>query len=367
MFFLTATKYSLGSQYRIFDEKRRIARLPGPPYLFMDRITSIEPEQWILKPGGWIEAEYDIPSDAWYFRANRSHSMPFAVLLETALQPCGWLAAYMGSALKSGKDLKFRNLGGNAVLHGEIFPDSGTLTMRVRAKKISEAGNMIIEEFEMQLLRAGKVIYEGETVFGFFSDEALSKQVGIRSIDKEIYKPTDEESGSSISHIFSDEPPLDPYDVFSSDSVRLAMPSKALRMIDSVKYIKNGGPCGLGHIHAEKKIDPSEWFFDAHFYQDPVCPGSLGIESFLQTMKFIAMKKWEHLAESHRFSLLTGQPHKWIYRGQILRNNKTVEIETYVNETGEEPVPFIKADGYLKVDGLYIYKMNNFGLKLVPV
>ena len=27
--------------------------------------------------------------------------MPFAVLLEVALQPCGWLAAYMGSALTS--------------------------------------------------------------------------------------------------------------------------------------------------------------------------------------------------------------------------------------------------------------------------
>ena len=113
---------AFGDKYKVFDSKRRIARLPGPPYLFMDRITSVEPEPWILKPGGWIEAEYDIPPDAWYFRANRSLSMPFAVLLETALQPCGWLAAYMGSALKSHKDLRFRNLGGNAVLHGETLP-----------------------------------------------------------------------------------------------------------------------------------------------------------------------------------------------------------------------------------------------------
>jgi 3-hydroxymyristoyl/3-hydroxydecanoyl-(acyl carrier protein) dehydratase len=147
----------------------------------------------------------------------------------------------------------------------------------------------------------------------------------------------------------------------------MAMPSKALRMIDSVKYMEKGGPSGLGYIRAEKKIDPSEWFFDAHFYQDPVCPGSLGIESFIQTIKFIALKRWKHLAKSHRFTPLTEMPHEWLYRGQILRSNKKAEIETYVTEIGDEPSPYIKADGYLKVDGLYIYKMKNFGLKLIPI
>ncbi|RPH50128.1 MAG: type I polyketide synthase [Desulfobacteraceae bacterium] len=358
---------AFGDEYRVFDSKRRIARLPGPPYLFMDRITAIEPEPWILKPGGWIEAEYDVPPDAWYFRANRSLSMPFAVLLETALQPCGWLAAYMGSALKSSRDLKFRNLGGNAVLHGEVFPDSGTLTMRARTKKISGAGDMIIEEFEMQVLNAGRIIYEGDTVFGFFSEEALSRQVGIRDIDKKIYKPSPEEIDTGISQIFLDEAPLAPDDTFSDNALQTAMPSKALRMIDSVNYIKNGGPSGLGYILGEKTVDPSEWFFDAHFYQDPVCPGSLGIESFLQTIRFIAMNRWKDLTKSHRFSMLTGLPHNWIYRGQIIRGNKKAVVETYITEIGNEPFPYIKADGYLKVDGIYIYKMNNFGLKLIPI
>ncbi|OQW99070.1 MAG: hypothetical protein BWK74_03020, partial [Desulfobacteraceae bacterium A6] len=359
---------AFGDKYKVFDSKRRIARLPGPPYLFMDRITSVEPEAWVLKPGGWIETEYDIPPDAWYFGADRSLSMPFAVLLETALQPCGWLAAYMGSALKSGKDLKFRNLGGNAVLRKELFSDSGTLTMRARTKKISGAGDMIIEEFDMQVLHAGRIIYEGDTVFGFFSEEALSRQVGIRDINKEIYRPSPEEIDTGISHIFMDEAPLTPDETAAFDhALQMAMPSKALRMIDSVGYAPNGGPLGLGYIHGTKIIDPSEWFFDAHFYQDPVCPGSLGIESFLQTIKFIAMKRWEHLTKSHRFALLTEIPHNWLYRGQILRENKKAEVETYVTEIGNEPFPYIKADGYLKVDGLYIYKMKNFGLKLIPV
>ncbi|MFO7666963.1 MAG: beta-ketoacyl synthase N-terminal-like domain-containing protein [Desulfobacterales bacterium] len=357
---------AFGDKYKIFDSGRRIARLPGPPYLFMDRITSIEHEPWALKPGGWIEAEYDVPNDAWYFKANRSPSMPFAVLLELALQPCGWLAAYMGSALKSSNDLKFRNLGGNAVLHSEIRPDSGTVTMRARAKKISGAGDMIIEEFDMQVLQEDRIIYEGDTVFGFFSDEALSKQVGIRDIDKEIYKLLPKEITTGTSHIFPDEAPLTPDDDAFDNIFQMRMPSKALRMIDSAAYFENGGPNGLGYVHGEKKIDPSEWFFDAHFYQDPVCPGSLGIESFLQTVKFVAMRRWKHLVKSHRFALLTGLPHNWLYRGQIIRENTKIEVETYITEIGDEPFPYIKADGYLKVDGLYIYKMKNFGIKLIP-
>ena len=59
-----------------------------------------------LEDGGRDEAvaEYDVPPDAWYFAADRQERMPFAVLLEVALQPCGWLAAYMGSALTSDGD-----------------------------------------------------------------------------------------------------------------------------------------------------------------------------------------------------------------------------------------------------------------------
>jgi hypothetical protein len=32
------------------------------------------------------------PAQAWYFEQNGAPAMPFAVLMEVALQPCGWLA-----------------------------------------------------------------------------------------------------------------------------------------------------------------------------------------------------------------------------------------------------------------------------------
>ncbi|MBF0226301.1 MAG: type I polyketide synthase [Desulfobacterales bacterium] len=354
-----------GEKYKMFDKERIIARLPGPPYFFMDRVTHVEPEQWVVKAGGWIEAEYKIPKNEWYFKANKLSIMPFCVLLEIALQPCGWLAAYVGSALRSNEDLKFRNLGGNAILYREIIDDETLLTMRCRLTKVSEAGNIIIEEFDMEVLDDKGMIYKGDTTFGFFTKNALSKQVGVRDAAKFIYKPSDDEIKKGINHIFTDEAPLHPYDDNFTKPLAASMPSKALRMIDKIElFVKNGGHCGLGFIRASKKVDPSEWFFKAHFYQDPVCPGSLGIESFIQLIKFMVLERWPNLKESHRFAFAL-KPHNWIYRGQILPSNKNIEVEAWATEIIESPNPFIFASGVLKVDGLCIYKMENFGIGFI--
>ena len=59
------------------------------------------------------------------FPRERPEDMPFAVLLEVALQPCGWLAAYLGSALTSATDLSFRNLGGTATQYEDVTPGRG--------------------------------------------------------------------------------------------------------------------------------------------------------------------------------------------------------------------------------------------------
>ena len=47
------------------------------------------------------------------------------------------------------------------------------------------------------------------------------------------------------------------------------------------------------------------------------------------------------------------------------RGNPTVEAE--VTRVDNEPTPALYADGFLKVDGIYIYQMKHFGLKLVPL
>ena len=147
---------AFGETFRAFDKERFLARLPGPPYLFVDRIVLSEPPAFVLKPGGWIEAEYTVSPSDWYFSADRIGIMPYAVLLEIALQPCGWLAAYAGSALTSPKDLRFRNLGGTGRIHQDVFPETGILTMRCRMTQVSSASDMIIESFDFLWLQRMK-------------------------------------------------------------------------------------------------------------------------------------------------------------------------------------------------------------------
>jgi 3-hydroxymyristoyl/3-hydroxydecanoyl-(acyl carrier protein) dehydratase len=333
----------------------------------MDKVVHIEPEAWVLEPGGWIESEYRVPADEWYLRANRTRSVPFCVVLEIALQPCGWLAAYCGSALKSEKDLRFRNLGGRALLKQNILPDPEPLKIRCRMSKVSEAVDMIIEHFDFQVLRQGKTLYEGNTYFGFFTKEALANQVGIREPGFEPFEPDPEELARGRGVDLPVEAPIFPEDPGRVEAPALSMPARALGMIDKIEvFIPDGGPQGLGFIRGVKTVDPEEWFFRAHFFQDPVCPGSLGIESFLQLFKFAAIHRWPGLTRTHGFEIEEDMSHTWTYRGQVIPTNRVVTVDAMVTHVEETPTPTIRGDGVLKVDGLCIYKMENFGMTLVP-
>jgi 3-hydroxymyristoyl/3-hydroxydecanoyl-(acyl carrier protein) dehydratase/malonyl CoA-acyl carrier protein transacylase len=336
-----------GEPYRIFDSGRKIARLPGPPFQFMDRVTAVRGEPWRMIAGAMAEAQYDLPSEAWFFGADRQPRMPFAVLLETALQPCGWLAAYVGSALTSPVDLSFRNLGGTAVQHRPVTPASGTLTSVATMKKVSTSGGMIIQEFDFRVADRQGVVYEGETMFGFFSKEALGNQVGIR--DAKPYQPAAAEvaRGKGLTY-----PEVAPF------------PDKQLRMIDRIEmFVADGGPHGLGYISGSKDVTPDEWFFKAHFFEDPVTPGSLGLESFIQLLKFAAVERWGWRDGTVLAAVAPGCKHRWLYRGQVVPDNRRVMVSAWITAVDDQQ-RMLTADGFLAVDGKLIYQMNDFTVRL---
>ncbi|MDT8441220.1 MAG: beta-ketoacyl synthase N-terminal-like domain-containing protein [Desulfuromonadales bacterium] len=336
---------AFGAPYRIFDRERKIARLPRPPFQFLDRIVAVSGAPFQLIEGGSCVAEYDVPADAWYFAANRQAEMPFCILLETGLQPCGWLAAYLGSALTSPTDLKFRNLDGNAVQHRPVTPESGTLTTRARITRIARSGGMIIQGYDFEISDRDGPIYSGDTVFGFFSAEALAQQVGVR--DASPYQPDAAEIARGTPFAYPETAPF---------------PEQKLRMLDRIElFVADGGPAGLGFIRGRKVVDPTEWFFDAHFYQDPVCPGSLGLESFLQLLKVVAVQRWGGDAATTLRAVACGERHRWNYRGQVIPENQEVTVEAVITAIDED-ARLLRADGWLAVDGKTIYRMQDFTL-----
>ncbi len=358
-----------GDLYRVFDQgERRIARLPRPPYQFLDRISAVEGEPFVMQAGASATAHFDVRPDHWYFGSNRQREMPFSVLLEVALQPCGWLAAYVGSALTSEDDLRFRNLGGDAIQLARLTAAADVITTRVNLTGVSASGGMVIQHYTVALdsERVGP-LYEGSTYFGFFSDQSLADQVGIR--DAPIHEPTLAERDRGGSLVMPHTPPF---------------PEPWFRMVNQIDLlVADGGPCGLGWVHGSIAVDPSAWFFEAHFYQDPVWPGSLGLEAFIQLLKVYAADRWD-LGESTEFATMAagetaggtaggkaaggdadrGQRHRWTYRGQIVPGCERVEVFASITDV-DDIHKLVRADGFLRVDGRTIYTMNDFSLGVI--
>jgi acyl transferase domain-containing protein/3-hydroxymyristoyl/3-hydroxydecanoyl-(acyl carrier protein) dehydratase len=341
---------AFGEPYRVFDHDRVLARLPGPPYLFLDRIVAIEGcRPWVLEAGATVVGEYDVPANAWYFAENtgqwgdsRLPAMPFAVLLEIALQPCGWLAAYLGSALTSPIDLSFRNLGGAARQLIDVHPDAGTLTTRVTLTRVSASGGMIIQNYDLAVYAGAHPVYVGDTYFGFFSKAALAQQVGLGEVRP--YRLTAaEEARASYLPVLREPGPC----------------GDMLTMLDEVEqFVEDGGPAGLGFLRGVKRISSDEWFFAAHFYQDPVWPGSLGLEAFLQLLRIAAQRRWPNCS----VATALGTTHTWVYRGQVLPTDSKVRVEASVTAIDDD-AGLLTANGLLEVDGRVIYQMIDFEVR----
>jgi 3-oxoacyl-(acyl-carrier-protein) synthase/3-hydroxymyristoyl/3-hydroxydecanoyl-(acyl carrier protein) dehydratase len=348
------------SIYAPFDDGTRVARLPGPPYHFMSRVRSLEgPKEGAFKPGNTVIVDYDVPSDAWFFDAHPSRAMPYSVLLEVALQPCGWLSSYTGSVLQVDEPLYYRNLDGKGAVRRHVSRDVGTVSTKATMTSSSMSAGMIIQSFTFEVSDADGVIFDGSTVFGFFPKGALERQVGLGA--------TDEERAVLAAPSSPDVAARFPLDLKRGIDARTReqLPSDMLLMIDRVtSFSTTGGKYGLGRVVAEKDVDPHEWFFKAHFFQDPVQPGSLGIQAMLDTITFAACELGVVERGAVVAPIATGLPLTWKYRGQVIPRNKTVTI---VCDLVEVRPGRVVADAFLWVDGLRIYHAERIGIEVSSV
>ncbi len=348
---------AFGPRYVEFDGTRRLPRLPGPPYHFMSKIKHIEGDL-TRRLDVVVEVEYDIPPDAWYFAANGTPVMPMCVLMEAALQPCGWITALVGIPLECGQDLSFRNLDGTGTLYRALMPNEGApLESRVKLLSVSRVGDTFIEAFEVQCMQNGELVFEMKTVFGHFPSGDLLKQAGLPAseIEQELI------GSSNASEELRDLP-------VQSDHSVLRMPEAPLLMIDRiVGYWPDGGAHEVGCVLAEKTVAADAWFFKAHFFQDPVQPGSLGIEAMLQTLQWFMLR--ERMDAGFRQPVFEPMAvdvqMTWKYRGQVLPTAKKVQVLLQVKQAvGDGQGRCVFAEASLWVDGMKIYEVSHFGMRI---
>lgn len=350
---------AFGALYEPFDGTRRVARLPGPPYHFMSRIASVDGPQGGMAEGSSVVAEYDVPAEAWYFEQSGGNAMPFAVLMEIALQPCGWLASYVGSALTTDVDLLFRNLDGSGTVTGEVTPATRTVRTRAELTRVSRSGDMIIESFQVSCEADGMPVFELTTVFGYFPHSAFDDQQGLATSADDRAR-LDEPGGRT--------------DDLTAPTVRYntgepCLPGPMLLMLDRITgYWPEGGRAGLGRLRSEKDVRPDAWFFRAHFLQDPVQPGSLGLEAMCQLLQWYLLERGAAAGLPHpRFEpVLPGREMSWTYRGQITPSHRLIRVDMDVVESGtDERGPYAVADASLWGDDICIYRVKGLGTRMV--
>jgi 3-hydroxymyristoyl/3-hydroxydecanoyl-(acyl carrier protein) dehydratase len=208
---------------------------------------------------------------------------------------------------------------------------------------------MIIQHYDFDVRAENLSVYTGNTYFGYFSDEALSNQVGFTNVS--LHEPTQAERAVRSEFAYP---------------VNGSYPDAQMRMIDQIDiFDSRGGEHGLGFIRGYLDVDPDAWFFKAHFYQDPVCPGSLGLESYVQLLNHVATERWAVTEHPQIEALSTGCAHEWGYRGQVISRDTRVVVEATVTAI-DDANQILTADGFLTVDGRIIYQMNDFSVQLKP-
>ena len=344
-----APSNAFGSMYAPFDTRGAVPRLPQPPYHMVSRILSVDGPSGAQQAGLTAVAEYDIPPDAWYFADGGTGTMPFSVLTEVILQPCGWLASYSGFALSG--ETRFRNLDGKGMTARQIRPEDGTIRTQTTLTRCSRVGPMTIVFFSLEATLAdGTAVVTLETSFGFFTKASLAAQAGLKVSDEArafLTAPAD--------------PPSEADTVLPVSKDRLAL----FDLID--RFEPDGGTAGLGHIRARQSVDPYAWYFRAHFFSDPVQPGSLGLDMLVQLLARAADLKglgtefnqpvWEPIAPGDELS--------WTYRGQVTPTAKQVSATVEIDhvETGENGT-LVRGTGSLWVDGLRIYEMRGVSIRI---
>jgi 3-hydroxymyristoyl/3-hydroxydecanoyl-(acyl carrier protein) dehydratase len=355
----------LGPEYAVY-EGRRTPRIPNGELLLMSRVLSIQGERFHPGPGAEIVVEYDVPAEAWFYRDNNYPSMPYSVYMEIALQPCGFLSAHLGTQLMfPEEDYYFRNLDGEGRIVKLVDLRGKTITTRARLEKTMVSGKQIIQKFDFQLLTEGQPIFEGNAVFGFFPPDAMANQMG-RDGGQEtrpLFEQTGRGSLTGTVQVLNESS----WYQGGGDKPFYRLPGGYLDFLGEVFISPDGGRERKGYAYANKPVDGRDWFYACHFFQDPVMPGSLGVEAILEAMQAFALQMdLGRDFRSPRFDLVSEHTIGWKYRGQILPTHKMMKLEVQLTRSERQVGQvLLVGDASLWADGIRIYEVKDAAIRLV--
>jgi 3-hydroxymyristoyl/3-hydroxydecanoyl-(acyl carrier protein) dehydratase len=281
-----------GEKLQKFDQGRFVPRLPAGDLLCIDHIEELEPNHCC--------STYRPPNPC-----------SFALILEAALQPCGWLSHHMGCLDSFDDDTYFRNLNGELTIRTPYKTDA-PIVFDVKLLRTAKLGGKMIVNFAVEGHQNTQHILTMQTAFGYFSKQSLEKQGG-----------------------FPEELPQHPY---LPKAIPATLKANRQFMVEEILYADDK------MIHCRRMLSPDDWYFKAHFFQDPVQPGSLGIQAFYDAIGLWAKKPVTPIGTC-----------TWKYRGQTLPSHSVLDVTVTVKEITDDRLTF---HGKLWVDGTCIYDLE---------
>ena len=348
-----------GPEYEIYDNKR-VSRTPNGDLQLLSRIRQVEGERGVFSPEAHLLAEYDVPADPWFYRENSHPGLPYSMAMEIGLQPCGFLSAYLGSTLLYPDiGFYFRNLDGQGHLLSEVDVRGKTLTTRAHLLSSTALEGVIIQKFAYELGCGGETFFSGDAAFGYFTADALANQVGLDG-GKEIHPwfVAENREGKTVDLSALQKP--------QSDRPHFRLASGQLHLLDQALVIADGGRYGRGYVYAGKETDPQDWFFSCHFHQDPVMPGSLGVEAIIQAVQIYALEQdLGRNFTSPCFRLAADHLTVWKYRGQITPADNNMSLEVHIQQIvyAEQHCTVVAAASLWK-GSLRIYEVQHAAIRI---
>jgi 3-hydroxymyristoyl/3-hydroxydecanoyl-(acyl carrier protein) dehydratase len=248
-----------------------------------------------------------------------------------------------------------RNLEGRATILRDADPRGRTLRQHTTLIDHSALPDTILHRYAYEVALDGEPVYVGESVHGFFSPEVLSGQQGLdggRCVPNWLARQAARPAGVRRLDVSGD--------------TRLGRGRLAL--LHEVDLLPDGGSYGAGYARWERVVSDDDWFMAHHFFNDPVMPGSVGVEALFQGVGAWALHTG--VADGLREPQLrpaAGVELSWKYRGQIQREHKRMCGEAHIREVRRsQDRIFVIADGSVYRNGLRIHQIDNIGVEVRP-
>lgn len=349
---------AMGPEFGTFSDVPAV-RLPSGELLLVDRVMSLTGRRGDVHAESRWRTEYDSPADSWYYRESANAGMPNCVFMEFSLQAAAFLGPYLGGTLlgDGAEPLRLRNLEGQATLLRDVDLRDQTISQASSITSTSITPGALLQEFAYESSISGQPFYRGTSLFGYFDSDALENQVGL---DGGRLVPTWLQANPTAASRTVD---------VAARRVtpgRVACSVGRLALIDTFDVVDAGGRAGLGYLHGVQDVDPAAWYFDRHFYLDPVIPGSFGVETIIQAIQeWIVDTGLDQEIDRPEFVVPVGSTLSWKYRGQFLRSDGPMTFEVHV--TGVERRPGrvrVSAEASVWKPGMRIYAIERVCVEL---